>query len=64
MWVITDWCYWAKDTPIAERTPMSEDYKYIDDYFYVNLTGTTETPHTNSVRYVYMPKGSIVNMSV
>ncbi|MBW1921897.1 MAG: transglutaminase domain-containing protein [Deltaproteobacteria bacterium] len=61
-WIILDWCYWAQNTPIAERTPMREDYKYVDDYFFVDVKGTTETPYTNRVRYAYVQKGSLLNV--
>lgn len=60
-WIITDWCYWAKDTPLSERQPMSKDLKYIDDYFYVEAGKTVETPYANKVRYAYVPKGMFVN---
>ncbi len=64
-WVITDWCYWATDTPLSERQPMSEDYKYIDDYFYVQAGRTVETPYANKVRYAYNEdKGSMFNVMV
>jgi hypothetical protein len=61
-WIITDWCYWAKDTPLSERQPMSGDFKYIDDYFYVEAGKTVETPYANKVRYAQqIPKGMFVN---
>jgi len=60
-WIITDWCYWAKDTPLAERQPMSKDLKYIDDFFYVEAGRTVETPYANKVRYATLPKGMFVN---
>lgn len=64
-WVITDWCYWAKDTPISEREPMSDDFKYIDDYFYVQAGKTVETPYANKVRYAYNEdKGGLFNTVV
>jgi len=58
-WIITDWCYWAKDTPLADRMTMSKDLKYIDDYFYVEVNKTVETPYANKVRYAYLPKGTL-----
>lgn len=60
-WIITDWCYWAKDTPLAERMPMREDLKYVDDFFFVTATKTVETPYTNRVRYALVGKGSMVS---
>jgi predicted transglutaminase-like cysteine proteinase len=63
-WVIADWCYWAKDTPLAERIPMADEHKYIDDYFYIEVGRTVETPLTNKVRYAMLSKGTLVNLFV
>ena len=60
-WIITDWCYWAKDIPIADRMAMSKDLKYIDDYFYVEVDKTVETPYANKVRYALLPKGVLLS---
>lgn len=68
-WVITDWCYWSKDTPLSERTPMKTDMKYIDDFFWFDIRQTVETwPFVNAVRYpdlqqrgVYLSKGMLLN---
>ncbi len=49
-WTVLDWCYWPKSTALSERKPMSEDLKYIDDYFFVQATKTVETPYANRVR--------------
>jgi hypothetical protein len=49
-WVVLDWSYYPSRTPVAERMPMREDGRYIDDYFYVSLLGTVQTPFTNKVR--------------
>lgn len=61
-WIITDWCYWAKDTPLAERDSMGSDLKYIDDYFYVQADKTVETPYVNKVRYAQKPVGMFRNI--
>lgn len=68
-WIITDWCYWTTDIPIAERQPMTEDTKYIDDFFYIQATKTVETPYSNEVRnpigtarYAAMPRGTFINI--
>ena len=70
-WIITDWCYWATDIPIADRQPMTDDMKYIDDFFYIQATRTVETPYTNEVRnpigivrYAAMPRGAFINIKV
>jgi predicted transglutaminase-like cysteine proteinase len=49
-WIVLDWCYWPKSTALSERGSMSEDLKYIDDYFFVQATKTVETPYANRVR--------------
>jgi hypothetical protein len=49
-WVVLDWSYFPSRTAVAERMPMKEDTRYIDDYFYVSLLGTIETPFTNKIR--------------
>ena len=50
-WIILDWCYWPTSEPLNERYSMSENLKYIDDYFFVQATKTIETPYTNRVRF-------------
>ncbi|MFW9872272.1 MAG: transglutaminase domain-containing protein [Candidatus Thorarchaeota archaeon] len=57
-WVIMDWCYWPTDISIYDREPMSENIKYIDDYFFVTQTKTVETPYSNRVRFAINPVGS------
>lgn len=61
-WIITDWSYWPKHTPLADRVPMKDDLKYIDDYFYVEVDKTIETPYANKVRYAYLPKGTLLSI--
>ncbi len=63
-WIIVDWCYWAKDTPMSDRIPMSDDHRYIDEYFFVEAGRTVETPPTNGVRYAMLAKGVLVNTFV
>lgn len=63
-WIIADWCYWAKDTPIAERMTMKEDLKYVDDFFFVSATETVETPYSNRVRHALVGKGSMIDTRV
>ncbi len=59
-WVITDWCYWPKETPISERKPIAEEYNYIDDYFFIQASRTVETPYTNRVRYAAPTVGALL----
>jgi predicted transglutaminase-like cysteine proteinase len=50
-WIVLDWCYYPDpETPLDERTPMKDDLKYWDDYFYVDAMKTVETPLANYVR--------------
>lgn len=59
-WIVMDWCYWPEDSPVGERTPMTEALKYIDDFFFVSAKeGTVETPYSNRVRYAM---GDLVNI--
>lgn len=57
-WITLDWCYWAQTSPLSEREPMSEDLKYLDDWFFVTATKTVETPYSNRVRFAINPLGS------
>ena len=50
-WVVVDWCYYPSQDPIDERVPMPEDERYIDDYFYVNVVETVESPIANNVKH-------------
>jgi hypothetical protein len=63
-WIVVDWCYWAKDTPLSERTPMSDDHNYIDDYFFVEVGKTLEAPIPSVIRYAMLAKGVLVNAVV
>jgi len=65
VWVILDWCYWPQDDHFDYRTPMSKDYKYMFDFFYVTASKTVETPFVNTVRTAYgATKGNFVNIKV
>lgn len=59
-WVVLDWCYFPSRETVDERIPMKEDAKYIDDYFFVMLTETIETPYSNKVRHPAV--GNLVDM--
>jgi len=50
-WVVLDWSYYPSEEPISERVPMRNDLRYIDDYFYVNLVETVDSPLANNVRF-------------
>jgi hypothetical protein len=57
-WVVLDFSYHPTFDPVQDRIPMREDDRYIDDFFYVTLTSTVETPYSNRVR---QPLGLLVN---
>jgi predicted transglutaminase-like cysteine proteinase len=48
-WIPVDYSYYP-DPNISTITPMSEDERYIDDYFYMTVFDFVETPGTNRVR--------------
>ncbi len=48
-WIPLDFSYYP-DADVAMITPLSEDDRYIDDYFYMDLFNFVETPGTNRVR--------------
>lgn len=58
-WVVLDACYYPSDLSINDRTPLKEDRKYIDDFFYVNLLKTVDTTYFNTLRMI----GSRVNIT-
>jgi len=59
-WIVMDWCYWPENSPVGERTSMSNALKYIDDFFFVSAQeGTVETPYSNRVRYA---TGDLLNV--
>jgi hypothetical protein len=60
-WIIADWCYWATDTLISDRNPMRSDFKYLDDFFFIQATKTVETPYTNRVRFAAKPPALFIN---
>ena len=49
-WVVTAWCHWPTSDPLQSRTPMKNDYKYVDDFFYVDITKTVDTSLLNRIR--------------
>ena len=49
-WVVTDWCYWPTAESLETRTPMKNNYKYVDDFFYVDIAKTVDTSLLNRIR--------------
>lgn len=59
--ITLDTAYYCVHTPIDERMPLSEDLRYIDDFWYIEAGKTVSTPYANKVRYC---KGSILNIQI
>lgn len=49
-WIILDWCFFTTDAPFDKRIKMEDNFKYVDDYFFVNLKNTVDTPYSNGIR--------------
>jgi len=49
-WVVTDWCYWPTSESLKTRTPMKKELRYVDDFFYVDITKTVDTSLLNRIR--------------
>lgn len=60
-WVVLDYSYYPNKKSADERVPMRLDNRYIDDYFYVNIDMTVETPYKNRVHDpdAYKPGGFV-----
>ena len=70
-WIILDGTFFTTDKPFSDRIKMSDDDKYFDDYFFVNLQNTVDTPYSNAIRnperhknYDNFAIGNIVNIKV
>jgi hypothetical protein len=61
-WITMDSSYYPLSTALSERKPMSEDLKYIDDFWYIQAGKTIATPYANKIRYASDLKG--VNIDV
>jgi transglutaminase-like putative cysteine protease len=49
-WVPVDWCYYPDTAPMSAKTPLKDDKRYVDDYFFMTLYDYVNTPGTNRVR--------------
>ena len=60
-WVAVDFSYYPDLRPMDARTPLKEDEKYVDDYFFITNQYTVITPNTNRVRdpEVYLSDGGV-----
>lgn len=49
-WTVLDGSYYTTDEPINERTPMKDDYNYVEDFFYITKDGTVNAEFSNFIR--------------
>jgi predicted transglutaminase-like cysteine proteinase len=49
-WVAADFSYYPDLRPVDQRTPLADDPKYVDDYFYMTDQYFVSTPFTNRIR--------------
>ena len=49
-WLLLDGSFFTTDKPFNERIQMKDNFKYVDDYFFVNLKNTVDTPYSNGIR--------------
>ena len=59
-WVAVDFSYYPDLRPMNARTPLKDDEKYVDDYFFITNQYTVFTPDTNRIRNpeVYLSDGN------
>jgi len=61
-WIAMDSSYFPISDPLRDRTPLAEDLKYIDDFWYVQSGKTVATPYANKVRYAGEMKGVSIDV--
>ncbi len=49
-WRVLDFSFFTTDKPLNEREGMANDFKYFEDYFFVNLQNTIDTPYSNAIK--------------
>jgi predicted transglutaminase-like cysteine proteinase len=61
-WVAVDFSYYPDLRPMDYRTPLKDDEKYVDDYFYITDQYIVTTENTNRIRNpeVYFSDGSVI----
>ena len=60
-WVAVDFSYYPDLRPMNLRTPLKDDEKYVDDWFFITNQYTVYTQNTNRIRdpEVYLPDGGV-----
>ncbi len=61
-WIAVDFSYYVDLRPMDYRTPLKDDEKYVDDYFFMTNQYTVITDNTNRIRdpEVYYSDGSLI----
>ncbi len=61
-WVAVDFSYYPDLRPMDYRTPLKDDEKYIDDYFFITNQYTVITENTHRIRdpEVYFADGNVI----
>ena len=64
-WVAVDFSYYPDLRPMNKRTPLKDDKKYVDDYFFLTNQFIVSTPDSNRIRdpeFYYSDGGVIPNV--
>ena len=61
-WVAVDFSYYPDLRPMDYRTPLKDDEKYVDDYFFITNQYIIITENTNRIRdpEVYYADGGVI----
>ena len=61
-WVAVDFSYYSDLMPMDRRTPLKDDHKYVDDYFFMTNQFIAITENTNRIRNpeVYYSNGQVI----
>ena len=61
-WVAVDFSYYPDLRPMDDRTPLKDDKKYVDDYFFITNQYIVVTENTNRIRdpEVYYSDGRVI----
>lgn len=61
-WVAVDYSYYPDLRPMGDRTPLKDDEKYVDDYFYITNQYLVTTPNSNRIRDpdIYYADGGLI----
>lgn len=66
-WVAVDFSYYPDLRPMNYRTPLKDDKKYVDDYFFITNQFIVSTPDSNRIRepeYYYSDGGAVPNVLI